>query len=219
MLLERYGIVTREAVASESIDGGFAAVYPVLRAMEEAGRVRRGYFVDGLGAAQFALPGAVDRLRSLRDQPGEMVGEHGRVVRLLAAADPANPYGAALPWPRRGDDDRRSLQRAAGAYVVLVDGEAVVYVDRGGTSLQVLPAGDTPDLLSAALASLAELVADGRVRELVVSKIDGETVATSRWRVALQDAGFVPGYRGHVLRGREVPQAGAPRAAVNRPIR
>jgi ATP-dependent helicase Lhr and Lhr-like helicase len=214
VLLERHGIVTREAVAAEPIDGGFSAVYPVLRAMEEAGRVRRGYFVDGLGAAQFALPGAVDRLRALRDQPGELAGEHGRIVRLLAATDPANPYGAALPWPRRGDDDRRPLQRAAGAYVSLVDGEAVIYVDRGGSSLQVLPAGDDADLLGAALASLGDLVADGRVREIVVSRIDGEPVATSPWRMALQGAGFVPGYRGHVLRGRAAGTPGAARTAA-----
>ena len=146
-LLERHGVLTREAVANEPIDGGFSAVYPVLRAMEEAGRIRRGYFVDGLGAAQFALPGAVDRLRALRDQPGELTGDHGRVVHLLAAADPANPYGAALPWPRRSDADRRPFQRAAGAYVVLVDGAAVLYVDRGGTSLQALPAADDPETL------------------------------------------------------------------------
>ena len=130
-LLERHGVLTREAVAAENLSGGFPAVYPVLRAMEEAGRIRRGYFVDGLGAAQFALPGAVDRLRALREPP-----ESDRAaVHLLAATDPANPYGAALPWPRRGDDDRRPLQRAAGAYVVLVDGEAALYVDRG----RVLP--------------------------------------------------------------------------------
>ncbi len=213
-LLERHGIVTREAVASEPIDGGFSAVYPVLRAMEEAGRVRRGYFVDGLGAAQFALPGAVDRLRALRDQPGEVAGEHGRVIRLLAAADPANPYGAALPWPRRDDRDRRPFQRAAGAYVALVNGEAVLYVDRGGTSLQVLPAGDDPVTLGAGLASLADLVADGRVRELVISKIDGEPVATSRFHDALKGAGFVPGYRGYVLRAQAAVGPGAPRPVV-----
>ena len=218
VLLERHGIVTREAVASEPIDGGFPAVYPVLRAMEEAGRVRRGYFVDGLGAAQFALPGAVDRLRALRDQPGEIGGEHGRLVRLLAAADPANPYGAALPWPRRGDDDRRPFQRAAGAYVALVDGEAVLYLDRGGTSLQVLPAGDDPELLALALTSLEDLVADGRVRELVISKVDGEPIATSRWREALQGAGFVPGYRGHALRSRVRPDAGAARPVATRRV-
>jgi ATP-dependent Lhr-like helicase len=195
-LLERHGVLVRDAVASEPVDGGFGAVYPVLRAMEEAGRIRRGYFVDGLGAAQFALPGAVDRLRAMRDRPGELSGEHGRVVHLLAAADPANPYGAALAWPRRGDADRRPLQRAAGAYVAMVDGDAVVYLERGGTSLQLLPAADDPAMLEAALRSLGDLVADGRVRELVVAKIDGEPVAGSRWREALVRAGFAPAYRG-----------------------
>ncbi len=199
-LLERHGVVTREAVASEPIDGGFSAVYPVLRAMEEAGRIRRGYFVDGLGAAQFALPGAVDRLRAMRDQPGELAGDRGRIVQLLAAADPANPYGAALAWPRRGDTDRRPFQRAAGAYVVLVDGAAVVYVDRGGTSIQTLPASDDPAALGAALASLRDLVVDGRVRELVIAKVDGEPVAGSPVREALLGAGFAAGYRGYALR-------------------
>ena len=145
--------------------------------MEEAGRIRRGYFVDGLGAAQFALPGAVDRLRAMRDQPGELAGDRGRVVQLLAAADPANPYGAALPWPRRGDADRRPFQRAAGAYVALVDGAAVLYLDRGGTSIQTLPAADDAEALGAALSSLRDLVVDGRVRELVIAKVDGEPVA------------------------------------------
>ena len=118
-LLDRHGVVTREAVASEGIEGGFSAVYPILRMLEEAGRIRRGYFVDGLGAAQFALAGALERLRAVREPAGS---PRERDTYLLAAADPANPYGAAVPWPRRGDDDRRPLQRAAGAYVVVVDG-------------------------------------------------------------------------------------------------
>ena len=202
VLLERHGVLTREAVAGEAVDGGFSAVYPVLRAMEEAGRIRRGYFVDGLGAAQFALPGAVDRLRALRDEPGELEGEHGWVVHLLAAADPANPYGAALPWPRRGDHDRRPLQRAAGAYVALVDGAAVLYLDRGGTSIQALPAAEDPAVLAAAMRALGDLVADGRLRELLIAKVDGEPVATSRFGSALLGAGFVPGYRGYALRPR-----------------
>ncbi len=199
-LLERHGVLTREASGVETVDGGFAAVYPVLRAMEEAGRIRRGYFVDGLGAAQFALPGAVDRLRALRDQPGELAGEHGRVVHLLAAADPANPYGAALPWPRRDEADRRPFQRAAGAYVALVDGAAALYLERGGSSIQLLPAADDPEAMALALRSLADLVADGRVRELVVGKVDGEPVGGSSHREALAAAGFVPGYRGYLLR-------------------
>ncbi|HEX9044375.1 MAG TPA: hypothetical protein VF802_05040, partial [Candidatus Limnocylindrales bacterium] len=195
VLLERHGVVTREAVASEPVEGGFAAVYPVLRAMEEAGRIRRGYFVDGLGGAQFALGGALDRLRSAREpEPGEPV------VRLLAAADPANPYGAALPWPRFGDDDRRPIQRAAGAYVVTVDGVAVAYLERGGKSLLLLPAALDPDVARLGLGGLRGLVADGRVRELVVARVDGVPVAESPHRGLLADAGFVAGYRGLLLR-------------------
>ncbi len=218
-LLERHGVLTREAVAGEAVDGGFSAVYPVLRLLEEGGRIRRGYFVDGLGAAQFALPGAVDRLRALRDQPGEVAGDHGRVVHLLAAADPANPYGAALAWPRRDEGDRRPLQRAAGAYVAMVDGAAVLYVDRGGTSLQVLPAGDDPEALAYALRSLTDLVQDGRVRELVIGKVDGEPVAASRFGDALLAAGFVTGYRGYALRSITSVERTYPRPAPVRPIR
>ena len=223
-LLDRHGVLTREAVAGEAIEGGFSAVYPVLRALEERGRIRRGYFVDGLGAAQFALPGAVDRLRAMRPGPGEASSVDGGPggardgssrdgssrdgssrdgssrVHLLAAADPANPYGAALPWPRRDEQDRRPLQRAAGAYVVLVDGAAALYLDRGGTSLVALPPADDPGVLAAALPALGALVADGRVRELVLAKADGEPVGTWPRREALLAAGFVQGYRGYVLR-------------------
>ena len=196
-LLERHGVLTREAVATEGIEGGFAAVYPVLRAMEDAGRIRRGYFVDGLGAAQFALAGALDRLRSVRDPADPLAtGE----VHLLAAADPANAYGAALAWPRRGDTDRRPLQRAAGAYVVLVDGVAALYLERGGATLQTLPASDDPAVAVTAARALHALVADGRTRELVIRKVDGEEVAASWFRPHLLEAGFVGGYRGLVLR-------------------
>jgi ATP-dependent Lhr-like helicase len=198
VLLERHGVLTREAVAAEEIAGGFSAVYPVLRAMEESGRIRRGYFVDGLGAAQFALPGAVDRLRSLRESSDDR--PDGPIVHLLAAADPANPYGAALSWPRRGDSDRRPLQRAAGAYVVLVEGQAVLYLERGGHSLQTLSATDDREAARPALGALRELVDGGRFRELVVTRVDGEPVASSSWRPLLEACGFVAGYRGHVLR-------------------
>ncbi len=196
-LLERHGVVTREAVATEGIEGGFSAVYPVLRAMEDAGRIRRGYFVEGLGAAQFALAGALDRLRAVRE-PAD--GPRNATVHLLAAADPANPYGAALPWPRRGETDRRPLQRAAGAYVVLVDGIAVLYLERGGATLQTLPAADDPVVAGIAARALGTLVAGGRLRELVIRKVDGEDVAIAAFRQVLLDAGFAAGYRGLALR-------------------
>ena len=198
-LLDRHGVLTREAVAAEGLFGSFSAVYPVLRALEEAGRVRRGYFVDGLGAAQFSLPGAIDRLRSVRD-PAERP-DRAR-VHLLAAADPANPYGAALVWPRRDDADRRAFARVAGAYTVLVDGVAAAFLERGGRSLAMLPAADEPTVAALALRALGALVADGRMRELLVAKVDGHPVAESAWRPLLLDAGFVPGYRGLALRAR-----------------
>ncbi len=197
-LLDRHGVLTREAVAAEGLEGGFAGVYPILRALEEAGRIRRGYFVDGLGAAQFALGGALDRLRAVRD------GDEGGgapSLHVLAAADPANPYGAALAWPRRGDEDRRPFQRAAGAYVVLVDGIAALYLERGGATLQTLSAADDPGVAAAALRGLASLVGTGRLRELVIRKVDGLPVGESPWRAALLEAGFSAGYRGLTLRG------------------
>jgi ATP-dependent Lhr-like helicase len=197
-LLERHGVLTREAVAAEGVDGGFAGVYPILRALEEAGRIRRGYFVDGLGAAQFALAGALDRLRAVRE-PTEYPPDAS--VHLLAAADPANPYGAALPWPRRGDTDRRPLQRAAGAYVVLVDGVAALYLERGGSTLQTLAPADDPAVAAAAIRALANLVTTGRTRELVIRKIDGLPVAESPWREPLLASGFTAGYRGLAIRG------------------
>jgi ATP-dependent Lhr-like helicase len=123
-----------------------------------------------------------------------------RSAYVLAAADPANPYGAAIPWPRRGDDDRRPLQRAAGAYVAIVDGEAALYLERGGSTIQVLAPADDPEVAGAALRALGSLVADGRFRELVVTKVDGLPVAESPFRAALLDSGFVPGYRGLTLR-------------------
>jgi ATP-dependent Lhr-like helicase len=196
-LLDRHGVLVRESVMAEGLEGGFSAVYPMLRALEEAGRIRRGYFVAGLGAAQFALAGALDRLRAVREPASST--EDAR-VHLLAAADPANPYGAAVPWPRRGEADRRPLQRAAGAFVVLVDGIAAMYLDRGGTSLQTLPAFDDPAVAAAALGALHGLLADGRLRELVVSRVDGEPAGRSPWSETLVRAGFSQGYRGLVMR-------------------
>ena len=161
--------------------------------------MRRGYFVEGLGGAQFALPGAVDRLRSLRGEAdGDARGRSGTM--LLAATDPANPYGATLPWPHRSDDDARTFPRSAGAYVVSRDGVPVLYLERGGRSLQTLPVFDEPAAARDALAALAQLVADGRVRSLQLERIDGLRVAESPYRERLAEAGFQPGYRGYALR-------------------
>ncbi|MGH2446886.1 MAG: Lhr family helicase [Candidatus Limnocylindria bacterium] len=191
-LLERHGVVTREAVAAEGLAGGYASVYPVLRAMEESGRARRGYFVAGLGAAQFALPGAVDRLRAVReDEPS---------VRVLAATDPAQPFGAALPWPRGDGDERLPLQRAAGAYVVLVDGDAVLYLERGGRSLLTLPAVADPALAERAVAVLPSLLSSGAIREMRLQRVDRGPVAESAIADVLRGIGFRPSYRGWILR-------------------
>jgi ATP-dependent Lhr-like helicase len=198
-LLERHGVVTREAVLAEGIAGGFASVYPVLKAMEEAGRARRGYFVDGLGAAQFALAGAVDRLRASRD-------DDQRSVLVLAAADPAQPYGAALPWPRRDDDERLPLQRVPGTYLILVDGAPALYVERGGRGLLTLPAFDDPSVCGLALAAVRRLLQpEGPMRELRLERVDRLPVAESTLADALREIGFRPTYRAWLLQ----PQSGA----------
>jgi ATP-dependent helicase Lhr and Lhr-like helicase len=198
-LVERYGVVTREAALGEGTEGGFAGVYPVLRALEEKGRVRRGYFVAGLGAAQFALPGAVDRLRSARpDAVGSVpagTGDAQAGAVVLAATDPAQPYGAALPWPESGGRPAR----AAGALVVLADGQAVAFVERGGRSLWTFPAAKAHPEWPAALAAR---VAAGGIRSHEVVTIDGEPARTTPWADALRAAGYVDGYRGLVARTR-----------------
>jgi ATP-dependent Lhr-like helicase len=187
-LLERHGVVTREGVRAENVPGGFAAVYPVLRALEEAGRARRGWFVAGLGAAQFALPGAVDRVRAFRTPPAD----EPRAI-VLAATDPAQPYGAAISWP----DTPGRPARAAGAHVVLVDGVLAVYVERSGKSL--LTFGDNIDARIWAEA-IVEAHKEGRVGRLQVERIDDEPARTSPHAAALRDAGFADGYRGLTLR-------------------
>jgi ATP-dependent Lhr-like helicase len=187
-LLERYGVLTREAALAEGVEGGFAAVYGVLKALEDRGQVRRGYFVAGLGAAQFALPGAVDRLRSARDADADAL------PLVLAATDPGQPYGAALAWP----DSPGRPARVAGALVVLVDGEACAWLDRRGHTLLTFPAAAGHD---AWLGALVDLLKDGRVRSLEVRKIDGEPAGTSPWAGPLRAVGFADGYRGLVLRG------------------
>jgi ATP-dependent Lhr-like helicase len=190
-LLERHGVLTREAVLAEGAPGGFAGVYAVLRALEESGKVRRGYFVDGLGAAQFALPGAVERIRDLREASREAS------VLALSAADPAQPYGAALQWPPGTGPGGGRPSRTAGAYVVLSDGEPAVFLERGARTLLTFAAGRDGGWIDA----LASMVKDGRLRRIELSKIDGEPVGGSAFAEDLRAAGFVDGYRGLVLRG------------------
>ncbi|MCW2899894.1 MAG: box helicase, partial [Streptosporangiaceae bacterium] len=196
-LLDRSGIVIRGAVAADRTPGGFAAVYPVLRAFEESGRCRRGYFVEGLGAAQFALPGAVDRLRAMRSDAA--YGPPRALV--LAAADPASPYGAALPWPDRADDIAGGHKpgRKAGALVVLVDGRLVLYVERGGRTL--LSWADEPGALQRAVDALALAIREGALGKLTVERADGESIIDSPLAAALEAAGFHPTPRGLRLRG------------------
>ncbi|MGI8673891.1 MAG: Lhr family helicase, partial [Thermoleophilaceae bacterium] len=181
VLLERYGIVTREAVLAEGIPGGFAALYGELANLETLGTARRGYFVEGLGGAQFALPAAVERLRGLRsDEPA------GALV--LAATDPANPYGATLPWPKREDSSRRP-SRVPGAYLVTVDAEPVRYVERGGKGRLALGEPDRARLREA-LEALAESVRRGRLKRLAVERYDGEPVVGSAAGELLLELGF-----------------------------
>ncbi len=185
-LLERHGVVTREAVRAEGLAGGFAGVYPVLRALEESGRARRGWFVAGLGAAQFALPGAVDRLRAhrtaARDDPD---------VIVLAATDPAQPYGAALAWPEHPGRPAR----AAGAFVVLVDGACAAYLERGGKHLLTFASVDVAGWATA----VVEAHKEGRLPRLAIERIDDEPARSSNAAPALRDAGFADGYKGLTL--------------------
>jgi ATP-dependent Lhr-like helicase len=219
-LLERHGILTKGTVVAERVAGGFGALYPVLRAMEDAGHCRRGYFVEGLGGAQFAVAGAVDRMRAMaadmtsldrapeqsggpRGIPGIARGPGGPAdaVTVLAAADPANPYGSALAWPARPGEVPGAHRpgRKAGALVVLSGGHLVLYVERGGKTL--LSWTSDPVVLTAAAAGLVDAVRAGALGRLTVERADGSGVYESPLAQALADAGFRPTPRGLRLRG------------------
>jgi ATP-dependent helicase Lhr and Lhr-like helicase len=187
LMLERYGILTREQVRAEGVAGGFTAIYPELSQLETLGIARRGYFVEGLGGAQFALPGAVERLRAQSDDEAPIV---------LAAVDPAQPYGAALAWPEhsgRADDARRPT-RVAGAYVVLAGGEPILYLERGGRALQTL-VGAEDARIEPALHSLIEYVRAGRLKRVALEKVDGVPAIESSLGPALIALGFQQGPR------------------------
>jgi ATP-dependent Lhr-like helicase len=198
-LLDRHGVVTRGAVAAEGVAGGFSAAYRVLAAFEETGQARRGYVVEGLGAAQFAMDGAVDRLRAL-STAREREEEHGYRSRtvVLAAADPANAYGAALPWPEQPAGVTHKPGRKAGALVVLADGEPALYVERGGKTLLAWPVDEIR--LQAAVDALALAVREGALGRLTVERTNGESALTSPLGTALEAAGFHPTPRGLRLR-------------------
>jgi len=212
-LLARYGLITREVAAAEGLPGGFSAVYDVLKALEDSGRIRRGYFVSGVGGAQFALPAALDLLRSLRDRQ-----EEAEAI-LIAATDPANPYGVTLPWPEQGtapaessaaSGGTRGPTRSVGAQVVIVDGQLAAYLGRGRQLFTYLPDAE-PDRsrVARALASrLADIArtGEGRVGGLLIGEIDGVPATDHALAQYLVEAGFVRSALGfQVVRERHRP--------------
>ncbi|BDT94462.1 putative ATP-dependent helicase Lhr [Nocardia sputorum] len=201
LLLERYGVLTRGSVQNEGVPGGFALMYRVLTEFEDRGRCRRGYFIDSLGGAQFSTTDVVDRLRSFdaeraRPESRQPTG----TVLALAASDPANPYGAALAWPKSDVEGGHRPGRKAGALVVLVDGELVLYLERGGKTL--LTFTEDPDARRAAAGALADLVRRRQVDSLVIDRVNGDTVHGNTFAGFLTEAGFSATPRGLRLRSR-----------------
>ena len=215
-LLNRYGVLLREQVAAENVPGGFSAVYDVLKALEESGRIRRGYFVGGLGATQFALPAAVDLLRQLRTEPP---AEKPEFVQL-AATDPANPYGSVLRWPdlpvaeEDSESAPRILTRAAYAEVILRNGELVAWLKRGNPNLLVFLPAEEPERSQAAAGLAHFLCGRGQQRMrasnhegVLITTINGQPVAAHPMARFLMDAGFHPGPLGMHLRRILLPVA------------
>jgi ATP-dependent Lhr-like helicase len=201
-LLERYGVVTRGAVMAESVIGGFSLVYRTLTGFEEMARCRRGYFIEGLGAAQFATGGTIDRLRTFAAGVSETSADARNTAPLtavaLAATDPANAYGAALPWPALPGDTTHRPGRKAGALVVIVDGALVLYVERGGKTVVAFETDET--LLAAATGSLAALVTSGRIQRIAVETANGVFVIGTQLGAALRASGFTETPKGLRLR-------------------
>jgi ATP-dependent Lhr-like helicase len=216
-LLSRYGVVTRDVAAAEGIAGGFSAVYDVLKALEDAGRIRRGYFVGGVGATQFALPGALDLLRSLREPPD--VPE----VVLLAATDPANPYGTILPWPsdQTRPDAGRRMTRSVGSLVLMVNGALAGYISRGARQVQVILPEDEPARTTTAKAAARRLAALARDAGLLISEIDGLPAAEHPIAPFLVEAGFYPSAMGFMVRRgpAAAPVSAAPSGAADKSSR
>jgi len=198
-LLSRHGIVTRDVTAIEQLPGGFSSMYPVLRRLEETGRIRRGYFVAGLGAAQFAQPGAVDLLRDTRDDRDEIV------TVTVSATDPANPFGVLIPWPMTAAADSRGATRTAGARVIIVNGRAAAWIGRGDRQVIVCVPDDEPDRSTIGRAMARELVAiaqrapEGR-RGWLIEEINGTAAIEHPASQFLLQAGFTSTAMGLQLR-------------------
>jgi ATP-dependent helicase Lhr and Lhr-like helicase len=195
-LLTRYGVVTREVAAAEDLPGGFSAVYEVFRALEERGRIRRGYFVAGVGAMQFAQPAAVEMLRSLANEPDEAE------VVILAATDPANPYGTLLRWPTADAGNVRGATRTVGAMVILINGALAAWISRGGRQLLVWLPDDEPARSHTARAlagRLAELARDPLFGGLLVGELNGMPAASHPLGLYLVEAGFSPSALGYQM--------------------
>ncbi|APY86039.1 ATP-dependent helicase [Streptomyces alfalfae] len=207
-LLDRHGVVTRGAVAAEGVEGGFSATYRVLSAFEDSGQARRGYVVEGLGAAQFAMDGAVDRLRATANSRESADGTRpsdARSAVVLAAADPANAYGAALPWPEPPTGSSHKPGRKAGSLVVLVDGDLTLYMERGGKTLLAWPASPEDPVamdprLQAAAEALASAARAGALGTVTVERVNAEAALTSPFAALLEGAGFHATPRGLRLR-------------------
>ena len=202
LLLDRYGIVSRDCLGNEDFPGGFGPIYKVLREMEEQGRVRRGYFVDGLAGAQFAYAGAVDRLRAGRDRVEER--DHAveqQDVQLLSAMDPANPFGSLVSWPEVAEPEQGKPRRVAGAWVVLARGRPVLYVAARGKRVFTFPGTLRVEegALEAALAALRQLPRSALRGQFVVEQIDGHPPRESPHLEAFRSAGFSNDYRGLIL--------------------
>lgn len=193
LLLDRYGVVTRGAVQAEGVPGGFAQVYRVLAGFEEAGHCRRGYVIEKLGAAQFAASATVDRLRTHASVPDPAPLK----AVTLAATDPANAYGAALAWPALEGVSHRP-GRKAGGLVVLVDGELVLYLERGGKSVLAFSTDDA--VLAAAAVNLVSTAKVYRLDTLTIEQANGELIFGAPLGRALRVAGFVESTRGLTLR-------------------
>ena len=200
VLLDRYGVVSREVVAAENLGGGFSAIYRVLSNMEEGGRVRRGHFVDGLSGAQFARPGTIDRLRAIADAQQPPLDVDAGDIACLAAVDPANPWGSLLAWPATGGEDVKPAnrpRRVAGAWVFLLQGRPLLYLGSSGRHLATFPASLADENTRlAAFTALRELPRRTRRRTLVIEAIDGTPAAASPMLPELLQCGFVTDYRG-----------------------